>query len=49
MLNTFDIINNIKDKKGFVKFALIDPDRKNDKIIQSYQENECWTSYMELT
>ena len=33
MQNSYDIINNIRNKKGYAKLALIDPDTKNDPIL----------------
>ena len=35
MKNSYDIINNIRIKKGFAKLALIDPDTKNDLILNN--------------
>ena len=33
MQTSYDIINNIRIKKGYAKLALIDPDSKNDPIL----------------
>ncbi len=36
---TYKKINEIREKNGFVKFALIDPDEKNDKILNKTIES----------
>jgi len=36
--NTYNIIKSVKDKLGFCKLALIDPDLKNDTIIYNILE-----------
>ena len=35
MTNSYDIINNIRINKGHAKLALIDPDLKNDSILNN--------------